>query len=96
MDEHSLRRLVDHINKQFLLCSNKQSQYLLEGCIDLDNTYITIFCILIILPIAHSVLFNDYQHIFTEYLLIFSLSAAYMFRQFWKGDQMKRKYFEAE
>lgn len=29
VDEGSLRNLVEYINKQFLICSNKQSKYLL-------------------------------------------------------------------
>lgn len=29
VDEGSLRNLVEYINRQFLICSNKQSKYLL-------------------------------------------------------------------
>jgi hypothetical protein len=96
VDEQSLRKLVEYINKQFLVCSNKQSSFLLEGCIDLDNKFITIFCIMIILPIAKSVAFNQYEYMFIEYLLVFLAAFLYLMRQFARGSEMKGKYMEAE
>ena len=60
VDDASLRNLVSFINQQFLICSNQQAQCLLEGCIDMDNQFITIFCIGIVLPLAKSILLNDF------------------------------------
>lgn len=64
VDETSLHKLVTYINQQFLICSNQQSECLLEGCIDMDNQFITFFCIAIVLPLAKAICLNDFTLLF--------------------------------
>jgi hypothetical protein len=64
VDDASLRKLVGFINQQFLICSNLQSQCLLDGCIDLDNQFITVFCIAIVVPFAKSILCDNFEYLF--------------------------------
>jgi hypothetical protein len=78
VDEEGLRKLVNFINQQFLICSNQQTQCLIDGCIDPDNQFVTIFCIAIVLPIAKAILFNDFYYLFIEYLLVFAASGGYL------------------
>jgi hypothetical protein len=96
VDEGGLRRLISFINQQFLICSNQQSQCLLEGCIDLDNQFISVFCIAIVLPLAKAVALDHFGYLFAEYLLVFALTALYLARRFSRSAQMKQKYWQAE
>lgn len=82
VDEPSLRKLVSFINQQFLICSNQQAQCLLDGCVDLHNHFITVFCMGIVLPLAKAVLLHDFEYLFVEYLVVFLLAALYLFKKF--------------
>ena len=96
VDEAGLRKLVNFINQQFLICSNQQSQCLIDGCIDLDNQFLTIFCIAMVLPIAKAILFNDFYYLFIEYLMVFAVAGGYLGRKIVKSAEMKEKYKQAE
>ena len=96
VDEAGLRKLVNFINQQFLICSNQQSQCLIDGCIDLDNQFITIFSIAIVLPIAKAVLFNHFYYLFIEYLIVFAVAGGYFGKKIVKSADMKQKYKQAE
>ena len=96
VDEGGLRRLISFINQQFLICSNQQSQCLLEGCIDLDNQFISIFCVAILLPIATAICLNDFAYLFAEYLFVFTATALYLGKRLSRSREMKEKYGQAE
>jgi hypothetical protein len=64
LDEPTLNRLIEHINSQFLYCSNQQSEYLLKGTIDPNHSLITVFSILLILPMIKALWLLDFAYIF--------------------------------
>lgn len=59
----------------------------------MDNQFITYFCLAILLPFAKSILLNNYEYLFIEYLLIFAVVAFYLNSKFNKSQEMKEKYW---
>ncbi len=81
VDEEGLRKLVGFINQQFLACSNRQAQCLIQGCVDLDHRVTSLFAAAIALPLALAIFLNDYSFLFLQYLLVFMETAFYLYRQ---------------
>jgi hypothetical protein len=96
VDEEGLRKLVGFINQQFLACSNRQAQCLIEGCVDLDHRVTSLLAVGIVLPLTLAIFLNDYSFLFPQYLLVFLGTAFYLYRQLSLSSAKKEQYHLAE
>jgi hypothetical protein len=92
VDEEGLRRLVGFINHQFLACSNRQAQCLLDGCIDPHHRFASLLALAIVLPLATAILLDHYSLLLPQYLLVFLGTAVYLHRQLSLSSAMKQQY----
>ena len=88
--------LIRSINKEFLICSNQQTQCLLQGAVDQDGKFITAFGLLIGIPLLKDIYLNNYAFLFIEYLVILTISVGYIINEFNKSNRMKEQYIQAE
>jgi hypothetical protein len=69
---------------------------LLAGEVDFNNRFITVFGVMLILPLIKSLALENFTYLLYEYILIFVLSSLFMARAFARSDSMKEKYLQAE
>ena len=70
-NDKDIDHLINLVNHEFKICSNRQTQCLLSASIDPHNTLTFVFMIILLVPIVKGVLLDNFDLATIEYVFIF-------------------------